>query len=32
MLDGSLEAGPTADGGFQVTAVLPVNSPEEEAP
>ena len=31
MLGGSLEAGPTADGGFRVTAVLPV-SPPEEAP
>jgi signal transduction histidine kinase len=31
MLGGSLEAGPTGDGGFQVTAVLPV-SPPEEAP
>ena len=34
MLGGSLEAGPTGDGGFQVTAILPVSSPEdsEEAP
>ena len=32
MLSGSLEAGPTEDGGFQVTAVLPVSPPEEEAP
>ena len=32
MLGGSLETGPTADGGFQVTAVLPVRPPEEEAP
>jgi signal transduction histidine kinase len=32
MLGGSLEAGPTADGGFRVTAVLPVSPPEEEAP
>ena len=32
MLGGSLEAGPTADGGFQVTAVLPVSPPEEDAP
>jgi signal transduction histidine kinase len=31
MLGGSLEAGATADGGFGVTAVLPV-SPPEEAP
>ena len=31
MLGGSLDAGPTADGGFRVTAVLPV-SPPEEAP
>ena len=31
MLGGSLEAGPTGDGGFRVTAVLPV-SPPEEAP
>ena len=32
MLGGSLEAGPTADGGFRVTAVLPVSPPGEEAP
>ena len=32
MLGGSLEAGPTADGGFRVAAVLPVRPPEEEAP
>ena len=32
MLGGSLEAGPTADGGFRVAAVLPVSPPEEEAP
>jgi signal transduction histidine kinase len=32
MLGGSLETGPTAAGGFQVTAVLPVSPPEEEAP
>ena len=32
MLGGSLEAGSTADGGFRVTAVLPVSPPEEEAP
>ena len=31
MLGGSLEAGPTEDGGFRVTAVLPVSPPEEEA-
>jgi signal transduction histidine kinase len=31
MLGGSLEAGPTGDGGFRVTAVLPVSPPEEEA-
>jgi len=31
MLGGSLEAAPTADGGFQVTAVLPVGPPEEAA-
>ena len=29
MLGGSLDAGPTGDGGFQVTAVLPVSPPEE---
>ena len=32
MLGGSLEACPAADGGFRVTAVLPVSPPEEEAP
>ena len=32
MLGGSLETGPTADGGFRVIAVLPVSPPEEEAP
>ena len=32
MLGGSLEAGPTGDGGFRVAAVLPVSPPEEEAP
>ena len=32
MLGGSLAAGPTGDGGFRVTAVLPVSLPEEEAP
>jgi len=32
MLGGGLDAGPTADGGFRVTAVLPVSPPEEEAP
>jgi len=32
MLGGSLEAGPAADGGFRVTAVLPVSPPQEEAP
>ena len=32
MLGGSLEAGPTAEGGFRVAAVLPVSLPEEEAP
>jgi signal transduction histidine kinase len=31
MLGGSLEAGPTGDGGFRVTAVLPLSPPEEEA-
>ena len=31
MLGGSLEAGPTGDGGFRVTAILPVSPPEEEA-
>ena len=30
MLDGSLDAGPTEDGGFRVAAVLPVRHPEEE--
>ena len=30
MLGGSLDAGPTADGGFRVAAVLPVRPPEEE--
>jgi len=29
MLGGSLDAGPTGDGGFRVSAVLPVSSPEE---
>ena len=32
MLGGSLDAGPTGDGGFRVTAVLPVSPPEEETP
>jgi signal transduction histidine kinase len=32
MLGGSLETGPTEDGGFLVTAVLPVSPPEGEAP
>jgi signal transduction histidine kinase len=32
MLGGSLDAGPTADGGFRIAAVLPVSPPEEEAP
>jgi len=32
MLGGSLDAGPTGDGGFRVAAVLPVSPPEEEAP
>ena len=32
MLGGSLDAGPTGDGGFLVSAVLPVSSPAEEAP
>jgi signal transduction histidine kinase len=32
MLGGSLDAGPTADGGFRVAAVLPASPPEEEAP
>jgi len=31
MLGGSLEAGPTEDGGFRVVAVLPLSSPEEMA-
>jgi len=31
MLGGSLDAGPTEDGGFLVAAVLPVSHPEEEA-
>ena len=31
MLGGSLDAGPTGDGGFLVTAVLPVGPPEEAA-
>jgi len=31
MLGGSLDAGPTADGGFRVAAVLPVSPPEETA-
>ena len=31
MLGGSLDAGPTEDGGFQVTAVLPVSPPEDAA-
>ncbi|HEY2267964.1 MAG TPA: histidine kinase [Streptosporangiaceae bacterium] len=31
MLGGSLEAGPTGDGGFLVTAVLPLSSPQEVA-
>jgi signal transduction histidine kinase len=30
MLGGSLDAGPTGDGGFRVAAVLPVRYPEEE--
>ena len=30
MLGGSLDAGPTGDGGFRVAAVLPVRHPEEE--
>jgi signal transduction histidine kinase len=30
MLGGSLDAGPAQDGGFWVTAVLPVSPPEEE--
>jgi signal transduction histidine kinase len=32
MLGGSLEAGPREDGGFQVTATLPLSSSEEDAP
>ena len=32
MLGGSLDAGPTEDGGFRVATVLPVSPPEEEAP
>jgi len=32
MLGGSLEAGPREDGGFQVTATLPVSPSEEDAP
>ena len=32
MLGGSLEAGPTGDGGFRVAAVLPVSPSEEDAP
>ena len=31
MLGGSLDVGPTEDGGFQVNAVLPVSLPEEAA-
>jgi signal transduction histidine kinase len=31
MLGGSLAAGPTGDGGFRVSAVLPVSPPSEEA-
>jgi signal transduction histidine kinase len=31
MLGGSLDAGPTGDGGFLVTAVLPASPPEEAA-
>ena len=31
MLGGSLDAGPTGDGGFLVAAVLPLGHPEEEA-
>ena len=31
MLGGSLDAGPTGDGGFLVSAVLPVSSPSQEA-
>jgi len=32
MLGGSLDAGPTGDGGFRVAAVLPVSPPEGAAP
>ena len=32
MLGGSLDVGPTGDGGFRVAAVLPVSPPEEKAP
>jgi hypothetical protein len=31
MLGGSLDAGPTEDGGFRVTAVLPLSPTEETA-
>jgi signal transduction histidine kinase len=31
MLGGTLDAGPAEDGGFRVTAVLPVSPPEEAA-
>jgi signal transduction histidine kinase len=31
MLGGTLDAGPTEDGGFMVSAVLPVSSPAEES-
>ena len=31
MLGGSLDAGPTDDGGFQVTVVLPMSPPEDAA-
>ena len=31
MLGGSLEAGPTGDGGFRVAAVLPVGPPSSES-
>jgi signal transduction histidine kinase len=31
MLGGSLDVGPTEDGGFQVTAVLPMSPPEDAA-
>ena len=30
MLGGSLDAGPTGDGGFLVAAILPVSRPAEE--